>query len=95
MPKISALGKYSSWDDIEIEVEDLDDTEVQAVIAEARSRGLLAADNEQIEDMLSMLRRRDLVGLESYLESMLPPRRSDVDVIQAYRRWKESRDQAA
>jgi hypothetical protein len=88
---IPAKGYYSNYDDIEIDISDLDTHEIEAVIHEARKRNLLPNNKDAIEEALSLLRRKDYHGVESVLTSLLPPERSIDEIKKEYEQWRSSR----
>lgn len=85
MKMISAKGYYQDYDDIEIKVEDLDECQLEWIVNEARKKKLVPQprthDQEFIEEALSLIWQKDLIGLERLVTRQLPSEVCSVEDI--------------
>ena len=73
--KIPAKGCYQRYDDIEIDGEELDTFQLEWIVETARKKKLIPEPRTQeiafIEEALSLLWRKDLIGLEKLITRQL------------------------
>ena len=91
MSTIRAKGWRREYEEIEIDLDELDDFQLEWIVNKAREKKLLpmprTQDQEFIEEALSLLWRKDLIGLEKLITRQLPSEfRSVDDIRQEYLR---------
>jgi len=83
--KIKAKGHYHEYDEIEIDVEELDKFQLEWIVKEAQKKKLVPEPRTQeiefVEEALSLLWQKDLIGLEKLITRLLPSETRTVEDI--------------